>query len=138
MSSSPQFSISAGVWREVLPLPPATKKPEVRLHALDAFFEGAAEGGGDAAGMPVEAQHAAEGLEPVGVGEAAQHLLGAVLGDDGDGDLTGELDHALEEPARGFAVVQGQVGDAGSLRLISHGLIIHHLYLTTPTFNLSS
>jgi len=69
--------------------------------AADAFLEGAAGGGGDAAGVPVEAEHATEGLEPVGVGQPQEEFARSVFGDDVTGDLSRQAGHAFEQPACG-------------------------------------
>src|SRR5208283_5248842 len=92
----------------------AGKEAELNLLAAQAFLEGAANGRCYAGRVPVEAQDAAEGLEPVGMGQALEHLLGAVVMDDGGGDMTGELGPALEKPRRGGAAVEGQIGEAGA------------------------
>src|SRR3712207_9045343 len=47
---------------------------------------------------PVEAEDAAEGLEPERVGEPAQHLARAVLADHVDDDLARQHRHPAEEP----------------------------------------
>ena len=49
------------------------------LQPAQALLQRAADGRGDAGAVPVEAQHAAEGLEPERVGQAAEHLARAVL-----------------------------------------------------------
>lgn len=50
----------------------------------------------DAAAVPVEAQHATEGLEPPGVGQSAKHLSGSELLDDRHRHRPGKLVHPLD------------------------------------------
>ena len=90
------------------------KKPELGLDSRDALLDGGADRGGHAGGMPVEPQEAAEGLEPEGVGEAAERLRGAEVRDDNDDDLPGEADHPAHEPGRGLPAVQRQRGGRAS------------------------
>ena len=56
------------------------EETELALDVLEAFLHRAAHRRGHAARVPVEAEHAAERLEPERIGEAAQHLVRAVLG----------------------------------------------------------
>src|SRR5512138_3104112 len=63
--------------------------------------------------MPVETEHAAESLEPVGIGEAAQHFRRAELAHQKDDDFPREQHHALEKPARSFAAMQRQMREPG-------------------------
>src|SRR6478672_7376266 len=75
------------------------------------LFESAAGDGGDAGGVPVEPEDAAERLEPPWVGKSAEHFVGAIFIDDGHGDGAGESPHAVEEPRRGGAGVEGKLGE---------------------------
>ncbi len=103
-----------------LPGRPAARRPlaaghdEAQVVAVPArgLLHGAPGDGGQARAVPVEAQHAAEGLEPPRVGEAAEHLPGPVLLDHRHRDGAREAGHPVEEPARGPAAVQRQLGDA--------------------------
>src|SRR5215208_2419143 len=47
------------------PFPSRDEDPELGIKAAESFFEGAADGRRHAAGVPVEAEDAAECLEPV-------------------------------------------------------------------------
>jgi hypothetical protein len=73
--------------------------------------------------MPVEAQDAAERLEPPRIGQAPQHILRPEVLDDCKRDLATERHHALEEPRRRFAAVQARVRDAGP----GHTVILEHM-----------
>jgi hypothetical protein len=88
---------------------------EIRLAAAHRLLERAAGRGGDAARVPVEAQDASQRLEPERVGEAAQHLVAAVLGHQVAKNLAREQHHAGEQPGRRAAAVQGQLGEPGAL-----------------------
>ena len=61
----------------------------------------------DTARVPIHADHRAERLKPERVGQALEQLGRALLDDDPARDLGRELDHALEQPARSVAAVQG-------------------------------
>jgi hypothetical protein len=60
--------------------------------------------------MPIHPHHNAEGLEPEGMGQTAQELVAAVVMDDRFGDHRAEPRHALAEPGRHPAAMQGQIG----------------------------
>jgi len=95
-----------------LPLAAGDVEAQVALQALHSLLECATDRGGYAAGMPVESEDAAQSLEPEGIGQPEQHLLGAEIGYDGYGNLPGEPGHAVEQPAWGFSAVQGQISYA--------------------------
>src|SRR4051794_35956101 len=80
---------------------------EVVFEMFVSLFECTAGDGGDAGGVPVESEDAPEGLEPPGIGESAEHFCRAIFIDDGHGDGAGEAPHAVEEPWRGGAAVEG-------------------------------
>ena len=61
--------------------------------------------------MPIKTQHAAECLEPVGVGKSLQHLVRTKIGYDNNRDFPGEFDHTLKKPGRCFAAMEGKIGD---------------------------
>ena len=62
--------------------------------------------------MPVEAEHAAERLEPEGIGQPPQHLLGPAVRHDVRRDLAGQASHAAEQPGRCLASMQREIGEA--------------------------
>ncbi len=64
------------------------EEARIALQAGQGLLQGAADDGGEAGGVPVEAQEAAEGLEPVGIREAGQHLPWAKLFDDDERNIT--------------------------------------------------
>src|SRR5207245_1753190 len=63
--------------------------------------------------MPVEAEHAAERLEPERIGEAAQHVARAEFAREIDRDLARETDHSPEAPRGRLAAVQRERRVAG-------------------------
>src|SRR4051812_10465810 len=87
---------------------------ELALGAAQPFLQRAANRGRQAARVPVEAEHAAERLEPVGIGEAAEHFLAAEFTGEEQHDLARERHHALEQPWRRMAAVERKLGDAGA------------------------
>ncbi len=89
-----------------LALAPGHKQPDVPFQSFYPLFQSPAQGGGNAAAVPVKAQNAAEGLKPVRVGQAPQHLLRPEIYNDGQGDFPRQLHHALEKPGRGLAVMK--------------------------------
>src|SRR2546423_10648320 len=89
---------------------------EVAAPRGETFLERAADGCRDPARVPVEPQYAAERLEPVWVGEPREECRASMAQDDRLGDLGGELPHAIEQPARGFAAVQRQRRTSGAMR----------------------
>src|SRR5437588_12599126 len=64
--------------------------------------------------MPVEAQHAAQGLEPERIREPPQDLVRAELTDNVTGDFAREPDHAGEQPCGRFAGMQRKMRQSGS------------------------
>src|SRR5256714_2313891 len=86
-SSSGYFALAAG-----------NENAELTSAFDEALLERSANGGRDAARVPIESQHAAERLEPMRVGEASQELWSAVLEHDDFRDLRGELAHPVEKP----------------------------------------
>src|SRR5205814_10544334 len=62
-------------------------------------------------GMPVESQHASEGLEPPRIGQPPQHLTRAVFVHDGHRDPARQFPHARKQPRRRFAGVQRKLGE---------------------------
>ena len=85
-------------------------EPRLPLQALKSLLQSAASRGGHPTGMPVEAQHATQRLEPEGVRKPPQHLRGVELLQDHQSDLPCQVGHPPEEPARRPSVVQRQVG----------------------------
>ena len=81
---------------------------EVVLQTTHRLLDRAAGRGRDPAGLPVEAEHAAKGLEPERVGQPLQHLARAIVGDHVAQDLAREVYHAPEQPSRRPAAVQRQ------------------------------
>ena len=73
-------------------------------------FERADDRGGDARGMPIHSEHAAESLEPKGIGQAGQVFVDAVIENDAFRDRATECRHSLSEPRRHAAGVQRQIG----------------------------
>jgi hypothetical protein len=71
---------------------------------------------GDAGRVPVHAHDGAEGLEPEGMGKAAQKFVTAVMMNDCLGDQRAELRHAVSKPGWHASSVKGKVGAACSLR----------------------
>ena len=55
--------------------PAADVEPELALARGEAALQRAEDAGGDARGVPVHPHHRAEGLEPEGMGEAAEELV---------------------------------------------------------------
>src|SRR5438067_4522646 len=90
------------------------EEPELAVEAAQALLQRAAHRGGQPARMPVEAEHAAEGLEPERIGEPPQHLFAAELAGDERDDLARQRHHAREEPRRRVAAVQRQMGESGA------------------------
>ncbi len=88
-----------------------------RARAAQAALQRADHAGGDARGVPVHPHHRAEGLEPEGMGQAAQQLVAAVVVNDGLADHRAETCHAIAQPGRDSATMQGQIGTAG---FVSH------------------
>src|SRR5437868_2723930 len=64
--------------------------------------------------MPVEAEDAAESLEPVRVGEPAQDLFRPEFADHKEDDLARQADHPLEEPSRRLTAVEWEMRVAGA------------------------
>src|SRR5439155_16750272 len=89
------------------------EEPELAIDAAQSFLHRAADSGGDAARVPVEAEHAAERLKPEGIGESAQHIVRAELAREVDHDLARQSGHAREQPGRCVAGTEGEGGDAG-------------------------
>jgi hypothetical protein len=63
--------------------------------------------------MPVEAENAAEGLEPVRIGNSSQDFFRAVVLDDEPDDFSPQTHHSLKQPGRRFAAVERELGNAG-------------------------
>ena len=84
-------------------------KPKSCLEAAHRLLDRAAGRGRDAARVPVEAEHAAERLEPERIRQPRQHLARAVVGDHMAEDLAREPDHAPEQPGRRPTAVQRQI-----------------------------
>ena len=59
--------------------------------------------------VPVEAQHAPQGLKPPRVGQPPQHLVRAELVDDRHRDRLRQLGHPPKQPRRRFAGMQRQL-----------------------------
>jgi len=93
-------------------LPPSNEETGIPLRPQQPFFERPTDGGGQAAAMPIESQHAAEGLKPEGIGEPPQHLQGTELIDDYQAYLPRQLLHPLEKPGGCPSVMKGKVGRA--------------------------
>src|SRR5437762_6572 len=81
----------------------------------EAFLERSANGGRDAARMPIESQHATEGLEPMRVGESPQELGSAMLEHDDFRDLRSELAHPVEKPFWSSAAVKRKCSATSTL-----------------------
>ena len=93
---------------------PERKQSEVAFDVTKAFFEGSRDGGGDAAGVPVEAEDASECLEPERVGEATQHFLRPTIGDNVDGNFARQSSHAPEEPRGRAATMERKGSESGT------------------------
>ncbi len=104
------------------------KETKLVSESARAFLDSPADCGGNAAGVPVIAEDAAEGLKPEGIRKAAQHLLGTRLADDDDDNLSGELAHPLKEPRRRLAMMQWQIGNTRFLYWTRH--ILFEQYYT--------
>ena len=94
----------------------ADMEPEFARQGREAALQRADDGSRDAGRMPVHAHDRAEGLEPEGMGEAAQEFVAAVFEDDRLGDHGAEPRHALAEPLGHAAVMQRQVGATSAAR----------------------
>jgi len=75
-------AISCGVLRLVAPLAARDDQPQIRAARLDGFFQRAAGHGRDPGAVPIETEHAAEGLEPPRVRQPPQHFRRTVFLDD--------------------------------------------------------
>ena len=75
------------------------------------FLHRPAGDGGDAGGMPVESEHAAEGLKPPGIGKPAKHFGRAVGINHSHRDRAGELPHAAKKPGWSGAGMQRKMGE---------------------------
>ena len=64
--------------------------------------------------MPVHAHDGAEGLEPEGVRQPAQEFVAAVVMHDGLADDGAERRHALAQPRRHAAAMEGKISAACS------------------------
>ncbi len=95
------------------PLAPADKEADFMLHAPDAFLDRPAGRRGEAAGVPVEPEGAAQGLEPEGVREPPEQFLGPVFIKNHEDDLPGKELHPAEEPGGRFPAMKRKVCDAG-------------------------
>ncbi len=93
----------------------AHAQAEFVFERRQAALERAEHAGGDAGGVPVHAHDGAERLEPEGVREAAQELFASVVMHDRFAQDAPEAGHALPEPVRHAAAVQGQVGASRAL-----------------------
>src|SRR3989441_12967129 len=71
-----------------LPLTAGNEDPGLAGQILQSLLQGAAGGRGQATAVPIETEHAAEGLEPDGVSEAAKQAGGAFLSEHRHGHLT--------------------------------------------------
>src|SRR4051812_47750781 len=91
------------------------KDPELSTVTGEAFLERAADGGSDAARMPVESQDAAESLKPVRVRQSSQELRASVLQHHHLRNGGCELDHSVEQPARRLAAVEWESRATGTL-----------------------
>src|SRR5690348_8807089 len=94
-------------------LPTKCEDTKVVLDTAQSFLDCAGDRGGHPTRVPVEPEHAPEGLEPEGVGQSAEQLLGTAVRDDVAGDFPREPGHALKEPCGRPARVQRQVGEPG-------------------------
>jgi len=97
---------------------PAT--PTADMHAefagqrRQATLERTDHAGGDARGVPVHAHHRAKGLEPERMRQPPQQFVAPVVVDDGLADHRAQPGHALAEPRRHTAAMQGKIGAAGA------------------------
>src|SRR5947209_16221555 len=98
------------------PFPAGDKDPNFVLSPGEAFLERAANGGGDAAGVPIETQHATKGLEPVRIGKTAQKLSSAVLKYHDFRDGRSKLSHTLKKPPRSPTAVRRKCSPTSTLR----------------------
>jgi hypothetical protein len=94
----------------------ADMQAELTRERRQAPLQRADDAGGDARRVPVHPHHRPEGLEPERMRQTPQQLLAAVMLDYRLADDRAQPRHALSQPGRDTAVVQGQVGAAGSTR----------------------
>jgi hypothetical protein len=64
--------------------------------------------------VPIEPEHASQGLEPERIGKTSQHFGRTATRDDMNRDFPREARHAAEEPCRGASAVERKVGETGS------------------------
>ena len=80
------------------------------------FFDRAADRRRHPARVPIEAEHAAERLKPMGIGQAAEHLRSALFRHQVRHDLARQHDHAGKQPGGSPARMQRQRGEARMAR----------------------
>ncbi len=101
--------ISAGVFRDVAPLPPCAKTPS----SCSSPFSPSLSAPVTVVVTPLECQSnpkdAAERLKPEGVGQPPQQFRRPLIGDDVDRHFPGEPCHARKQPRRRAARVEREV-----------------------------
>jgi hypothetical protein len=95
-------------------LTPLGVNAEFVFETAEPLFERPGDRGGNPAGMPVETEYTAEGLEPERIGQATQQLLGTAIGNDMCGDFAREARHPRKQPRWRAAGMQRKVGEAGA------------------------
>jgi hypothetical protein len=106
------------VGRAVLPTVRKRKARRIALARVRAVISS------EAVRMPVEAKDATEGLEPIRVRQAPQHILAAEVARDEDDDLAGQRNHPLEQIARRLAAMQREMRESGSGHRLSRQYIV--------------
>src|SRR5439155_19284867 len=82
---------------------------QLLVAARESPLQGAENGGGDSARMPVHPHHAPEGLEPERVREAAQDAVRPFLEEEGFDDDGPEARHAGGEPSGNAATMEREI-----------------------------
>jgi hypothetical protein len=97
----------------------------------ETLFERAGPLGGDPAGMPIETEYTAEGVEAERIGPATKPLLGAAIDDDMCGNFAREPRHPREEPHGGSAGMYRKVDVAGATGQVKSYGFLRRRYVTT-------
>ena len=94
--------------------PAADVDPEFALQRRQSAFQGADHAGRDAGRVPVHAHHGAKGLKPERMRQPLQEFVSPVVMNHRLGDDCAQGGHALGQPWRHAAAMEGKVGAASS------------------------
>src|SRR5580700_618380 len=98
----------------MLATPAANKDAEFVRSWIEAALQRSDDRSGNAGRVPIHAHHRTEGLKPERIAQAREQFGGSIVQKNALANGRAQQRHAIGEPSRNVAAMQGKIGVAGA------------------------